>query len=164
MPRIIRAEYLSYRNQAQNSDKLFNIFIIQEDDDTFSCLTENGRRGSNLARRRLCTKARRESAESMLRQKLNDKRSHRETPYTNEPFGTNYSRIAREYGFNSQSAQTGDTTNSNPARRQTAPTETALTPVKPNVINFPVEKKEIPRAEQKTAGIFNQGQFDSLEI
>ena len=160
MPRIIRAEYLSYYNQARNSDKLFNIFLIQVDDDTFSCLTEHGRRGSNFVRRTLCTNVRRESAESTLQQKLDDKRYHRETPYSDEPFGANYSQIARQYG--------NDRTQSEGVREMQANrvniVRPAVLPENTNVIAFPSKTKEKPRHQPKQSGILNQEQFDSLEI
>lgn len=163
MPRIHRAEFLSYYNARRNSDKLFNVFVIEDDDGTFRCVSEYGRRDNNLVRDTLCTKATREFAESKLRQKLSAKRNHRETPYTNEAFGSNYSQIAREYGYGNQTALESRAGNPNSARRQTSTKGTAPTP-KPNVITFPVEKKETLRTEPKPAGIFNQGQFDSLEI
>lgn len=164
MPRIVRAEFLGYYNARRNSDKLFNVFVIDDDDGTFRCVSEYGRRGNNLVRDTLCTKTTREFAESKLRQKLSAKRNHRETPYTNEAFGANYSQIASEYGYNTQSVQNNSAVNSTPARQQTSSTTAATTAGKPNVITFPIEKKETPRTEPKPAGIFNQGQFDSLEI
>jgi len=160
MPRIIRAEYLSYYNPARNSDKLFNIFLIEETDGTFSCLTENGRRGSTLVRRTLCSKTGRATAESKFRQKLDDKRYHRDTPYTDEPFGSNYSQLADENGYNG--TQRNDTVNSN-RTNQNARTENGAE-LKLNVIAFPVEKRESLRNEPQSAGILNQEQFDSLEI
>lgn len=160
MPIIIRAEYLSYYNQARNSDKLFNIFLIQENDGTFSCLTENGRRGSNLVQRTLCTNVRRESAESLLRQKLDDKRYHRETPYTDEPFGANYSQIVRQYGSNQTQRERSSDNQVSPINI----VRPAASPEKTNVIAFPVETKEKPRQQPKQSGILNQEQFDSLEI
>jgi len=163
MPRIVRAEFLSYYNARRNSDKLFNVFLIEDDDGTFRCVSENGRRGTNLVRHTLCSKTTREFAESYLRQKINAKRNHRETPYADEPFGANYSQIVGEYGYKNQAAQSNSGTTTTPARRQNSTTEPAPTAIKPNVIKFPVEK-EIPRTEPKPAGIFNQGQFDSLEI
>lgn len=158
MPIIIRAEYLSYYNSARNSDKLFNIFLIQEDDDSFSCLTENGRRGSNLVRRTLCSKMGRATAESKFRQKLDEKRYHRDTPYTDEAFGANYSQIAGEYSFN-QSQSVGANRMSQPS-----PINNVAQPSDRNVIPFPMEKKETPREQPKQSGILNQEQFDSLEI
>lgn len=160
MPRIIRAEYLSYYNSARNSDKLFNIFLIEETDGTFSCLTENGRRGSNLVRRSLCTKSGRATAESKFRQKLDEKRYHRETPYRDEAFGANYSQIAREYSSNqpqSESVVANQISQPKPAGNATLQSNR-------NVIAFPVEKKEKLREQPKQSGILNQEQFDSLEI
>ena len=159
MPRIIRAEYLSYYSRERNSDKLFNIFLIEETDGTFSCLTENGRRGSTLVRRSLCSKTGRAVAESKLRQKLDEKRYHRETPYSDEAFGVNYSQIAREYSSNQTQSeglgpnQSGRTIPVNPEP-----------PPSGNVIAFPAPKKEKPREQPKQSGILNQEQFDSLEI
>ena len=99
MPQIVRAEYLKYYNPSRNSDKVFNVFLIEDEDGTFSCISEYGRRGNKLVRDPLCTKASREVAESKLRQKLLAKRNHRETPYSDDPFGRSISGIAEEYEF-----------------------------------------------------------------
>jgi hypothetical protein len=160
MPGIIRAEYLSYYNPARNSDKLFNIFLIEDADGTFSCLTENGRRGSNLVRRALCTRTERAIAESKFRQKLDDKRYHRDTPYRDEAFGANYSQIAKEYGSDqNQSESSGANRMSQPK-----PQSPTVQPSNRNVIAFPTPNKEKPREQPKQSGILNQEQFDSLEI
>lgn len=162
MPRIVRAEFLSYTNARRNSDKLFNVFVIEDDDGTFRCVSEYGRRGNNLVRDTLCSRAPRDFAESNLRQKLNAKRNHRETPYTDEPFGYNYSGLAREYDYNNRTEN--NRAASNQINRQSV-TAADITPVaKKNVVAFPVEKKENRKNEPKRAGIFNQEQFDSLEI
>lgn len=160
MPRIIRAEYLSYYNSARNSDKLFNIFLIEEDDGSFSCLTENGRRGSNLVRRTLCSKSGRTLAESNFRQKLDDKRYHRDTPYRDERCGASYSQIAKDYSFtHAQSESYG--TNESSGASQLNNSE----PVKAKIITFPIEKRvEQQRQQPKKSGILNEDQFDSLEI
>lgn len=156
MPRIIRAEFLSYYNSARNSDKVFNVFLIEDDDGTYHCMTEHGRRGNTLVRNTLCTMQRRESAESKLREKLNAKRYHRDTPYTDEPFGYNYSQIASEYGFNSS------------ASSFILPPETeksgTTTKPKSNIITFPVERSEKQANKPKPNGILNSEQFDSLEL
>jgi hypothetical protein len=159
MPRIVRAEFLKYYNPIRNSDKVFNVFLIEETDGTFSCFSEYGRRGNRLVRDTLCTNASREVAEGKLRQKLLAKRNHRETPYSDDLFGQSISGIVEEYGFNraenidadsievSQSSQT-----EKPARQ------------KPNIIQFPNVKAEHKRQKPKQNGILNRQQFDSLEI
>ncbi len=162
MPQIVRAEFLSYYNSRRNSDKLFNVFVIEDDGGTFRAVSEYGRRGTNLVRDVLCTRATRDFAMSKLRQKLNAKRNHRETPYTDEPFGYNYSQIAREYDYGNRMTESSQI-NSNQANGQSVNMENSRA-AKAKVIAFPVEKNEIPRTEPKPAGIFNQKQFDSLEI
>lgn len=159
MPRIIRAEYLSYYNSARNSDKLFNIFLIEEDDGSFSCLTENGRRGSNLVRRTLCTKTGRTLAESNFRQKVDDKRYHRDTPYQDERFGATYSQIAKDYSF-TQTQRESYGTNQTSLTAQISNSESP----KAKIISFPIEKKIEQRQQPKKSGILNEDQFDSLEI
>jgi len=160
MPSIIRAEYLSYYNSARNSDKLFNIFLIQEDDGTFSCLTENGRRGSNLVRRTLCSKSGRATAESKFRQKLDDKRYHRDTPYKDESFGANYSQIAGEYRSNQSPSENISVNQINNGKS----VNTSAHPNGGKIITFPVEKKEKLREQPKQSGILNSDQFDALEL
>jgi hypothetical protein len=150
MPTIVRAEYLGYYNRLRNSDKLFNVFLILADDGTYRCLTENGRRGSNLVRRVVCENVRREQAEQKFWEKVRDKRNHGSTPYTDESFGYSYSQIASQYSINSQTESA------------TATNQVKVSQPKQNVIAFPVEK--IQNKKPNASGILNSEQFDSLEI
>lgn len=152
MSTMVRAEYLSYYNPSRNSDKLFNVFLILDENGTYSCLTENGRRGSSLVCRTVCVQVRRETAEQRFWEKVQGKRNHRETPYTDESSGASYSQIASQYSFNSEannSIKTNDL--------KTIESET-------NVIAFPVEKSQRQSPKSKPSGILNSEQFDSLEI
>jgi hypothetical protein len=150
MPTVIRAEYLSYYNRLRNSDKLFNVFLILADDGTYSCLTENGRRGSNLVRRTVCENVRRETAEQRFWEKVREKRNHGSTPYTDESFGYNYSQVASQYSFNTQ------------PENAVAKNQVKTVQPKENVIVFPVEK--VNTKKPNLVGILNSDQFDSLEI
>ena len=150
MPTIVRAEYLGYYNRLRNSDKLFNVFLILADDGTYRCLSENGRRGSNLVRRVVCENVRREQAEQKFWEKVRDKRNHGSTPYTDESFGYSYSQIASQYSINSQTESA------------TATNQVKVSQPKQNVIAFPVEK--IQNKKPNASGILNSEQFDSLEI
>ena len=164
MPQIVRAEFLAYANRSRNSDKVFNVFLIEDDDGTYACVTEYGRRGSALVRDTLCARAARDIAESKLRQKISAKRNHRETPYSDDSFGQNISPLAREYGFNRSRAGSSSSGGRNSNRSNQEAATSGTTEPKPNVIAFPAEKKEIQRTKPKQGGILNQEQFDSLEI
>lgn len=150
MPTIIRAEYLSYYNPSRNSDKLFNVFLILADDGTYSCLTENGRRGSNLVCRTVCAQVRRETAEQKFWEKVQDKRNHSSTPYTNESSGGSYSQLASQYPFDSQTKSITKTNQLNTVQ------------TKENLIAFPIEK--VQTKKPNSSGILNSDQFDSLEF
>lgn len=159
MPRIVRAEFLKYYNPSRNSDKVFNIFLIEEDGGRFNAVTEYGRRGRRLVRDTLCAGASREAAESRFRQKLSAKRNHRETPYTDDFSGSPYSQIAEEFGFNQSNSF------ENPSSERVIETRQ---PAK--VIQFPLgeevaeKQKQKRRLNLKQSGILNREQFDSLEI
>lgn len=159
MPQIVRAEFLKYYNPSRNSDKVFNVFLIENEDGSFSCISEYGRRGNKLVRDPLCTRASREAAESKFRQKLLAKRNHRETPYSDDLFGRSISGIAEEFEFKQTANNNGNPSNIN----QLLPVADT-TRQKQNVIKFPEKKIDNKRQKPKTSGIFNQEQFDSLEI
>lgn len=159
MPQIVRAEFLKYYNPSRNSDKVFNIFLIEDADGTFSCISEYGRRGNVLVRDTLCTNTSREVAEGKLRQKLLAKRNHRETPYSDDPFGRSISGVADDYEFKQTEKIDENLNNMN----QLSPNINTISQKK-NVIKFPDKKIENKRQEPKPTGIFNQEQFNSLEI
>lgn len=142
-PRIIDAEYLHYCNPSRNSDKVFNIFLVEEDDASHSCISEHGRRGTSLVRVVVCSNKSLPVAERAFRQKLEAKRNHRETPYWDSPDGADQSPFVREC----RAAQ-------NSANRTSQP-----------IVAGALEKVK-PAADRRSKmnGILNQGQIDSLEI
>lgn len=157
MPKIVRAEFLSYRNAFENSNKLFNVFVIEDDDETYSCISEYGRRGNRLIRDTLCRKTTLEMAERNWRMKRIAKRTHVRTPYREEPLGADYSQIVRELNYELPA---------NTAYISLQGKEPASAPTKPNaednVIAFPVKNPE--PAKPKKTGILNGDQLNSLEF
>lgn len=141
--RIVEAEYLHYCNPARNSDKVFNIFLVEEDDETFSCISEHGRNGTSLIRVLICSNKSRSLAERAFNDKVEAKRNHRETPYRNSPIGHENSAFAREM-FS-----------------RTFPKGQDLLA---KVINTSEMWKQAADSRMKTSGILNQRQIDSLEI
>lgn len=140
-PRIINAEYLQYSNPAKNSDKIYNIFLVEEADGTYSCISEYGRRGSWPVTVLLCSNKPKLVAEQVFRQKLEAKRRHSRTPYWDSIDGADQSPFAKD-----------DASRQDPADR------VALT----NIVGSP--QKQAAGGKPKMNGILNQGQIDSLEI
>ena len=141
--RIVDAAYLHYRNPARNSDKIFNIFLVEEDDETFSCISEYGRNGTSLVRVLICSNKSATVAQRAFDQKVEAKRNHRETPYQNSPFGHENSAFAREM-FSRTLPESQE-----PSVKVADPSETW---------------KRAADSRMKTSGILNQRQIDSLEI
>lgn len=138
---IVRAEFLHYRNPAKNSDKIYNIFLIQNgEDDDFDCISEHGRRGNSLVRVIVSSHRIRTTAERDFQRKLTAKRNHRATPYETNPAGSRDSRLAREIEIFTSSPREVEIAESRDAKADEA------------------------RIRAKPAGMLNSGQFDSLEF
>ena len=140
---IVEAEFLRYSNPTRNSDKVFNIFLVEEDDGSYSCISEYGRRGSSLVRVVICSNKSRPVAEIAFRKKLDAKRNHRETPYWDSPDGSGQSPYAKELS-------------ARPVPASTTPTPAIAEPVQ-------TQKQAVDRT-MRVNGILNQGQIDSLEF
>ncbi|MBX3289979.1 MAG: hypothetical protein KF855_11615 [Acidobacteria bacterium] len=140
-PQIINAEYLQYSNQAKNSDKIYNIFLLEEANGTYSCVSEYGRRGAWPVTVLLCSNKPRLVAEHVFRQKVEAKRRHRETPYWDSIDGPDQSPFAKEHG--NRQVSTDD-----------VPEPKAVSSL----------TKQAAGSKPKINGILNQGQIDSLEI
>lgn len=144
MPSIVRAEYLSYLNPARNSDKIYNLFLVAQDDGRFSCISEYGRRGNAPVVSTICVNRTRQYAEEKFRQKLASKRNHRETPYSRAPDGRRESRFLTEFEL--------------PPLRNAAADRPG---VQESTI---VAQPTVTPDQKKPRGLLNAGQFDSLEV
>jgi hypothetical protein len=141
--RIFEAEYLHYCNPSRNSDKVFNIFLVEEDDGSYGCISEYGRRGTSLVRVVVCSNRPRPIAERAFRKKLEAKRNHRLTPYRDSSDGSDQSPLAKEY------ASRQDPVNRGPL---------------PQTVDSPDTRKQAADRRMRINGILNQGQIDSLEF
>jgi len=138
---IVRSEFLHYRNPARNSDKIFNIFLIQNGgENDFDCISEHGRRGSSLVRVIISSNRSRSSAECDFERKLNAKLDHRETPYERNSAGAKDSRFVTEF----ENVTRAPSTASKAESRETKLGES--------------------RERSKPSGMLNRAQFDSLEF
>lgn len=141
--RIVEAKYLHYSNPSRNSDKVFNIFLLEEDDGSYGCISEYGRRGTSLVRVVVCSNKPRPVAESAFRKKLEAKRNHRLTPYWDSSDVSDQSPLAKEN-----------------ASRQDSVNRDAL----PKAVDFSETRKQAADRRMRINGILNQGQIDSLEF
>jgi hypothetical protein len=143
MPSIIWAEYLSYLNPSRNSDKIYNLFLIAQDDGRFSCISEYGRRGNALIVSTICINRSRQYAEAKLLQKLASKRNHRETPYSNASDERRESRFLTEFDL---------------------PTSYIPALIEPELPAKNAPPPPVIAEPKKPRGLLNSGQFDSLEV
>ncbi len=141
--RIVEAEYLHYRNPSRNSDKVFNIHLVEADDGSYGCISEYGRRGTSLVRVVVCSSKPRPVAERAFRKKLEAKRNHRLTPYRDSLDGSDQSPLAREISSRPASV------NHASMPKVAGPTEA---------------REQAADGRMRINGILNQGQIDSLEF
>ena len=82
MPVIVKKCFLFYYNPSINSDKVFNLFLIDNQNGTYSAISEHGRSGAKLRVLPLVENCSLILAQSRYSAKLNEKIYHPKTPYT----------------------------------------------------------------------------------
>lgn len=161
MPLILKKTFLFHYDPTINSDKVFNLFVIDNEDGTFSTLQEYGRSGTKLNIKPVIENCSRAAAESRFSAKLNEKVYHRRTPYThtlNPSTSPTYKKFAGALKV----------TAGNPGKTQPAA----------KVLNFKsaetLTEEENSSGQQSTneggeksakkIGVLNLNQLDALEI
>jgi len=161
MPLILKKCFLFHYDPSVNSDKVFNLFLIDNENGNFSAISEYGRSGAKLNVKPLIENCSLSLAQSKYAAKLNDKIYHKRTPYT--------------HTLNSSSSPTFQklgTANIN----KTEPTEPAkifdFKAVNSNIKPIPTTENKSggqnvseERAKQtKKIGVLNLNGLDALEI
>lgn len=82
MPVIVKKCFLFHYNPSINSDKVFNLFLIDNQNGTYSAFQEHGRSGAKLRVLPLVENCSLSLAQSRYSAKLNEKIYHPKTPYT----------------------------------------------------------------------------------
>lgn len=82
MPFILKKCFLFHYDPSVNSDKVFNLFLIDNENGSFSALQEYGRSGTKLNVKPLIENCALSLAQSKYSAKLNEKIYHKRTPYT----------------------------------------------------------------------------------
>lgn len=161
MSKIIKKCFLYHFDSSINSDKVFNLFLIDNEDGTYSALQEYGRSETKLNVKSLVEHCSLSLAQNRYSEKRFEKINHRRTPYI-ETFNCSYSPTVKKYGV------------------ITVSENVAYPPAK--VINFkspeqnksasvPVEDKSCEQMTQETReqpkrvrGALNLNQLDALEL
>jgi len=97
MPEIIKKCFLYHYDSSINSDKVFNLFLIDNKDGTYSAISEHGRNETKLNVKPLVEGCSLSLAQSRYTEKRFEKINHRRTPYI-ETFNCSYSPTIKKYG------------------------------------------------------------------
>jgi hypothetical protein len=97
MPLIIKKCFLYYTDSSINSDKVFNLFLIDNEDGTFSAISEYGRSETRLNVKPLVECCSLSLAQNRYSEKRFEKINHRRTPYI-ETFNCSYSPTVKKFG------------------------------------------------------------------
>jgi len=81
MPLILKKSFLFHYDPTINSDKVFNLFVIDNENGTYSTISEYGRSGTKLNVKPLIENCSLSMAQSRFSAKLNEKVYHKRTPY-----------------------------------------------------------------------------------
>lgn len=163
MPEIIKKCFLYHYDSSINSDKVFNLFLIDNEDGTYSTVSEHGRSETKLNVKPLVEHCSLSLAQSRYAAKRIEKINHRRTPYI-ETFSCSYSPTVKKYG----SIKVSENVAFQPAK---------VIDFKPAALNkttfsTPTEKtsgEQEPKSDEngkrsKQIGVLNMNQLDALEF
>lgn len=163
MPQIIKKCYLYHIDSSINSDKVFNLFVIDNEDGTFTALSEHGRSETKLNVKPLAERCSLSLAQNRFAEKRFEKVHHRRTPYV-ETFNCTYSPTVKKYGAVTVSKNVAY---SSPAKvidfKPAAPSQTdssALIEEK----SGEQQTQETVERRKRSRGAINLNQLDALEL
>jgi hypothetical protein len=166
MPVIFKKCFLFHYDPSINSDKVFNLFLIDNKNGSYSTISEHGRSGAKLRVLPLVENCSLALAQSRYSEKLNEKIYHVKTPYMqtlNASSSPTYQKFVSETALPQAAAK---------------PVETAkvidFKPTQPGIsFASPAEKEsgeqtaaegEPVERRSKRIGVLNLNQLDALEF
>jgi hypothetical protein len=161
MPQIIKKCFLYHIDPSINSDKVFNLFLIDNEDGTYSALSEHGRSETKLNVKPLVEHGSLSLAESRYSEKRFEKINHRRTPYI-ETFNCSYSPTVKKYGV--------VTVSENVAYKPAKVIDFKPAAPPKNVSEPPIKESGEQSANEssdkrsKRIGVLNLNQLDALEF
>ncbi|MCY7346290.1 MAG: hypothetical protein LH614_08740 [Pyrinomonadaceae bacterium] len=161
MPQIIKKCFLYHYDSSINSDKVFNLFLIDNQDGTYSAISEHGRSETKLNVKPVVERCSLSFAQNRYSEKRSEKINHRRTPYI-ETFNCSYSPTVKKYGI----VTVSENVSYKPAKvidfKPAAPPETVSQPPKKESGEQNSESAEEKRS--KRIGVLNLNQLDALEF
>lgn len=161
MPQIIKKCFLYHCDSSINSDKVFNLFLIDNEDGTYSAISEHGRSETRLNVKMLAEHCSLSLAQNRFSEKRFEKIHHRRTPYV-ETFNCSYSPTVKKYGVVTLS----ENVSYKPAKvidfKPAAPQETVSEPPKKESGEQCANESSDKRL--KRIGVLNLNQLDALEF
>lgn len=166
MPVIFKKCFLFHYDPSINSDKVFNLFLIDNKDGTYSAISEHGRSGAKLRVLPLVENCSLALAQSRYSEKLNEKIYHRKTPYTqtlNASSSPTYQKLVSETALPQAAAklvETAKVIDFKPAGLST----NLPPPVEKESGEQTAAKREPVERRSKRIGVLNLNQLDALEF
>lgn len=157
MPIIFKKCFLFHYDPAINSDKVFNLFLIDNENGTYSALQEYGRRGTKLNVKPLVENCSLATAQNHYSAKLSEKINHRKTPYK-QTLNSSNSPTFKKY----DAADTAEKS------VQTAKIIDFKLPENKEIVSPAAEKEsgeqEAKEKSGKKIGVLTMNQLDALEL
>lgn len=163
MPQIIKKCFLYHIDSSINSDKVFNLFLIDNEDGTYSAISEHGRSETKLNVKPLVERCSLSLAQSRYSEKRFEKVNHRRTPYI-ETFNCSYSPTVKKYGIVTVSENVAV----KPAKvidfKPAAPPQQEIVSEPPKKESGSQCSNESSDKRSKRIGVLNLNQLDALEF
>jgi hypothetical protein len=164
MPQIIKKCFLYHYDSSINSDKVFNLFLIENENGTYSAFQEYGRKDTKLNVKILVERCSLSLAQKRFSEKRFEKINHRRTPYL-ETLNCSYSPTIKKHGAMTVSENIGF----QPAKvidfKPAAPSQNSSTvPSEEESGEQRAEKAAEKPGRSKQIGVLNLNQLDALEF
>lgn len=161
MPVIYKKCFLFHYDPEINSDKVFNLFLIDNEDGTYSAISEYGRSGTKLNVKPLVENCSLSLAQSRYSSKLNEKIYHKRTPYKqtlNAANSPTFQKFGASVAPSAKPVETAKVIDFKPAQTTAKPS--------PSQEKESGEQKRSEGSEKrsKQIGVLNLNQLDALEF
>lgn len=161
MPVIFKKCFLFHYDPAINSNKVFNVFLIDNQDGSYSAISEYGRNGTKLNVKPLIENCSLSVAQSRYSAKIDEKRYHKKTPYT-QTLNTSGSPTFQK--FNAETIETAKTLETAKIIDfKPAQSGSNLSPDSEKESGGQTVAEKIER-RSKQIGVLNLNQLDALEL